>query len=591
MSKAETRKVQVELDVAAAMKDIDVAISNLVSSIKKTSSQALKDTFNEMSSTIKQGVQQSEKALGSALSSMKNTVQKSYKEIQGALAEGQKQSVSKMTTTISSLKESATALLSAMKNASTNIHQKITQTMQENHAKAQTNEESNGNKAPPTDTSYLDNISKQLGSVKENFSSVTDTITKLSPQLGEAMAPFVDTITTGMDAALGFLNNITGWLTAFEGLQTQLPDLLNSMQGLFDVILNSPIGPFVLIAAALAALFVLLYQNNEEFRNSVNALVSDFVESLEPGIQVIMDAFNNLWNNALVPLYNTFMDFCNVVIKPLAAVLADVFAIAIKVVFDILKSLWNNILVPLATFFMDTFSKVIQAVIEIWNAWKPKIQMVMDIFMMLWNTVLKPLVNFITGIFTTALDSVFKTIGDVINNVKGIFSGIIDFVTGVFTGNWRKAWQGVQDIFHNIFGALGNIIKMPLNLVIDIVNKGIDGINSIGFDLPGWLGGGHFGLNIPNIPPLARGGIIDQPTLALVGESGKEAVMPLERNTGWIENLAMKLQSEMNTTGNGRCEELLMELLYAVKSLNLNIDGKKAVTMFKASKKELAMLK
>lgn len=590
MSEIEIRKVQVELDVKSAMKDIDASINKLASSIKKTTSQVLKDTFNEMSTSIKQGVQQSEKAMGSALSAMKSTIQKSYKEINTSLAESQKQSVSKMTSTISSLKETATSLLNAIKNTGTTIKSKITIPSKGDNSKSQTEEDSNGNKAPPEDM-YIEKVSSQLGKVKENFTSVTDTITKLSPQLGEAMQPFVDTITTGMDSALGFLNNITGWLTTFVELQTQIPALLDSIQGLFNVILGSPIGPFVLVAAALAALFVLLYQNNEEFRNSVNALVINFLESLEPGIKMIMDSFNNLWNNALLPLYNAFLDFCNVVIKPLAAVLADLFAIAIKVVFDILKSLWNNILIPLSTFFIDTFSKAIQAIIEIWNAWKPKIQMIIDIFMMLWNTVLKPLVNFISGIFTTALDSVFKTIGNVIDNVKGIFSGIIDFVTGVFTGNWRKAWQGVQDIFKNIFGALGNIIKMPLNLAIDVVNKGIDGINSIGFDIPSWLGGGHFGLSIPKIPHLARGGIITQPTLALVGESGKEAVMPLERNTGWIDNLAMKLQSEMHGSGNGRSEELLTELIYAVKSLNLNIDGKKAVTMFKASKKELAMLK
>lgn len=43
----------------------------------------------------------------------------------------------------------------------------------------------------------------------------------------------------------------------------------------------------------------------------------------------------------------------------------------------------------------------------------------------------------------------------------------------------------------------------------------------------------------------AKGGIIDKPTLALMGEDGKEAVMPLEHNTGWITELAMKLKNLM----------------------------------------------
>jgi hypothetical protein len=48
------------------------------------------------------------------------------------------------------------------------------------------------------------------------------------------------------------------------------------------------------------------------------------------------------------------------------------------------------------------------------------------------------------------------------------------------------------------------------------------------------------------IPKLARGGIIDSPTVAMVGEAGKEAVMPLENNTGWIDMLAGKLVAIMS---------------------------------------------
>ena len=215
----------------------------------------------------------------------------------------------------------------------------------------------------------------------------------------------------------------------------------------------------------------------------------------------------------------------------------------------------------------------------------------MDVFMLLWNSVLKPLVDFIAGTFAGTLDSIFQSISAVIGNIKGIFSGLISFVTGVFTGNWQKAWQGVRDIFKNIFGGLMNLIKGPLNSVVDLVNRGIDGINSIGFDLPELLGGGHFGLHIPHIPRLAQGGILRQPTLAMLGEAGAEAVLPLEHNTGWIAQLANRIQAEAGKNDNHRSEELLLELIYAVRSLNLNIDGKKAVSLFAASKNELAMLK
>jgi hypothetical protein len=55
------------------------------------------------------------------------------------------------------------------------------------------------------------------------------------------------------------------------------------------------------------------------------------------------------------------------------------------------------------------------------------------------------------------------------------------------------------------------------------------------------IGGNKFGFNIPLIPKLAKGGIIDRATLAMIGEQGKEAVVPLENNTGWIDELARKI--------------------------------------------------
>ncbi len=134
-------------------------------------------------------------------------------------------------------------------------------------------------------------------------------------------------------------------------------------------------------------------------------------------------------------------------------------------------------------------------------------------------------------------------ISDIAKGLLKVFGGIIDFLVGIFTGNWRKAWQGVQNIFKGIFDGLVSIAKWPLNMIIDLVNTAISGINSmirVINKVPG--------INIstvPKIPKLAKGGIIDSPTIAMVGEAGKEAVMPLENNTGWITDLASKVADRM----------------------------------------------
>ena len=47
-------------------------------------------------------------------------------------------------------------------------------------------------------------------------------------------------------------------------------------------------------------------------------------------------------------------------------------------------------------------------------------------------------------------------------------------------------------------------------------------------------------------PALAKGGVVDSATLAMIGEAGKEAVIPLEKNTGWMDELAHKLSAIMH---------------------------------------------
>lgn len=89
-----------------------------------------------------------------------------------------------------------------------------------------------------------------------------------------------------------------------------------------------------------------------------------------------------------------------------------------------------------------------------------------------------------------------------------------------------------------------NFFKGFVNVIIDGVNGIIKGINKISFDIPDWvpvIGGGKFGFNIPLIPKLAKGGVVDRATLAMIGEQGREAVVPLENNTAWIDELARKL--------------------------------------------------
>lgn len=160
----------------------------------------------------------------------------------------------------------------------------------------------------------------------------------------------------------------------------------------------------------------------------------------------------------------------------------------------------------------------------------------------------------------TVLNGFVKIVSNIMGNAKKILNGIIDFIRGVFTGNWKRAWEGIKNIFSGVFGGLKSIAKAPINGIIALINGALSAItsginavkralNKISVDIPSWVpgfGGKKFGFNFsmssaPRIPMLANGGIATRSTIANIGEAGREAVLPLDRNTEWMNTLADKI--------------------------------------------------
>lgn len=153
------------------------------------------------------------------------------------------------------------------------------------------------------------------------------------------------------------------------------------------------------------------------------------------------------------------------------------------------------------------------------------------------------------GLIAPIVQAVFEGIGDLWeNSLKPIFTGITDFLTGVFTGDFSKAFQGIVDIVDGIFSGIVIVVKTPINAVIGIINGFIRGLNKI--KIPSWvpLVGGK-GINIPTIPLLERGGILERGQVGFLEGNGAEAVVPLERNKQWIHAVAQDMDAAI---GGGR---------------------------------------
>ncbi len=249
------------------------------------------------------------------------------------------------------------------------------------------------------------------------------------------------------------------------------------------------------------------------------------IENIKETFANVKDLFSKIWTNIIEP-----------VLVP---------------ALDMLKDVWDNHLKGLIQKVGDFVVKLYNSGLEIYNKFiKPIVTWFVETFGPIIANVVEGGINHI--------GSILKSIIDAGKGIMDALSGIIDFVTGVFTGDWKKAWEGVKNAVKGIFDGLVAIVKAPINTIINGVNTMIRGLNKFSIDIPDWLTGlagivgikgGKFGFNIPEIPTLGKGGLVTQPTMAIIGEAGTEAVMPLERNTGWIDKLARKIAAIISSQG------------------------------------------
>lgn len=241
---------------------------------------------------------------------------------------------------------------------------------------------------------------------------------------------------------------------------------------------------------------------------------------------------------------------------------------------------YTNVLLPLGKWVIEAagpaalnlLASGLQALTSVLNALAPIAQTV-------WNGVLKPLGNWTCSVLITGLELAkqgFQSLSNVFSSIPAKWQqfktnalNLWQSFTGSLSGSASSCRTGLLSIFSsigtgiqqklsNVKTALTTPFKNGFNGVIELANKVIKKLNSalkFSWDPIKVMGktvapGGSVTLaKIPTIPKLADGGVVTGPTLSLVGEAGREAVLPLERNTGWMDELAGKLAAYLQAGG------------------------------------------
>ena len=169
-------------------------------------------------------------------------------------------------------------------------------------------------------------------------------------------------------------------------------------------------------------------------------------------------------------------------------------------------------------------------------------------------------ITIIKEVVATIFEAIKNNIKTKIETAKTIIKNVVDLIKAIFTGDFGAAKTAVL----GIFDAIKTGIKTRIDNAKEAVKTAIDKMKGF-FDfkwslpkikMPSISIKGKFSLDPPSAPKFSiswnkLGGVFDKPTLFNyagslqgLGEDGAEAVVPLEKNTKWIDVLAEKITAK-----------------------------------------------
>ena len=402
------------------------------------------------------------------------------------------------------------------------------------------------------------------------------------------------TLATALVAGLALLSAGLVALSVAQKIAAVASAVFTAAQWALNVAMDAnPIGLVVIAIAALVAGFVVAYKTSGTFR----AIVQDALGGVEKAASSVKAFFESQW-----PRISAAMQSVAVAAQTAIAAMRTAIETALAAILAVWGVFGGTITSIAATAFATVRGIVsgaltaIQGVVDVvmgvitgdwgraWNGLKTIVSGVLDGIWALIRGQASIAFTVATALGSAILSGVQAGVSGLVSWVSGRVDAAIGAVTGL-AGAAARAGEAIgssilsaaKKALGALAGDLASIVRGAINAAIDIVNRGIGLINSaLDFTIPGvgvTIGGKHIGTpdihvnspNIPSVPHLARGGIITAPTIALLGESGPEAVVPLGRGAGGItvnvytghvygpggvSELARQLRTELQRVGS-----------------------------------------
>ena len=384
-----------------------------------------------------------------------------------------------------------------------------------------------------------------------------------SEQLQEGLMSIIENLLNAFTEALPQILEIGIQLitSLIEGILQVLPEVV---QTIVDVIPQITGALMELLPQLLEIGVEMIVQIIEGLAQMLPELLDQFVEMIPKIIDVLVDAIPKLLEAAI--------DFFMAIVEAIPEIIPEIVRALPEIIDSIITVLLDSIPLLIEA-SIELFMALVEAIPEIIPALVEAIPQII-------TTIIDAIVESIPKILEAGIDLFMAIVDSIPKVIPEILKGVLDIIGGIVKGivdGVPKLLKAAKELFGTILTAIGDLIKkLPQKLgeviksiktnLVEKAKKLMDFKWELPkIKLPHFSITGKFSLNPPSIPKIsvewyAKGGVFDVPTLfgyggrlGGLGEQGAEAIVPLEKNTEWLDRIAERL-------GAGQEKQIILQV-------------------------------
>ena len=393
------------------------------------------------------------------------------------------------------------------------------------------------------------------------------TIQKLIPALASVLLGMLPILVqTGVDIILALMQGASSMLPqVLAQISQMIPQIINILLAAIPQLLQSAVSLFMALVEALPIVVQNLLGALPLILDTILGSISEWLPLLLDSAVVLLMALVD----AIPFIVQSLTDELPRLVEKIVSLLLENLPVLLRGAITLFMALVSAI-PEIAVQLVKALPQIVSAFISglsnplkqlftgLWDSVKNLAKGALDSIKNLWSTVsgwfnekiIQPVKNFFAGMW----DGLKNGAKQAWTGIKNVFGGVADWFKNIFS----KAWQKVKDVFSTggkifegikegiveafksvvnaIIRGINTVISIPFNAINAVFRK-LKGISILGLKPFDWLNE----FNVPQIPQLARGGILKRGQVGLLEGNGAEAVVPLDQNKKWVRAVANDL--------------------------------------------------